>query len=52
MTEPRDAEAIGEDDGPSLEDAKEALDAHTEEPDPDAPDLPTDVKDGEAGDGT
>lgn len=37
------------DDGPSLEEAKAAQAATQHEPDPTAADLPTDVKDGAAG---
>jgi len=36
-------------DGPTNEEAKAALDTHVSEPDPKAADLPTDVRDGEAG---
>ena len=46
MVEPRDAEAIGEeDDGPSLEEAVEAAEAPPE-PVEDAEELPADVHDG------
>jgi len=34
------------DDGPTLDEAKQALDDHAEEPETEAADLPTDVKDG------
>jgi len=39
-------------DGPLPDESKAALAAHVEEPEAAAADLPTDVKDGEAGDGT
>lgn len=40
------------DDGPTVEEAKALLAVTPHEQEPEAADLPTDVKDGEAGDGT